>query len=400
MAAPKDPFRTKRQLPRTPLASQNGNPAAGGGGSRHTSRLPGSRPRSGSPAVTKIPRSSHFARSASPARNPSGLSTPSGRSSGGGPGAAAVGAAESAPVSTTPVADTKRIEEEMLAAFAKTPKVARTPPKGSAPSAPLDGASAPAAAASLAEEEPADERSAAQLQPDQDGKGGGEGSDRHQHQAGQRAAPQQPSALPRAAAPPVVSARGLGALHEDRAVGRDAPGAEPTAGQVFGRRAKLSRTPPRSSGEAAAIAGVGGGGGVRPQQGLGLPPAAANVSASSVPAAAGARGAGRSSAQQPVPPSAADSPSRFASPSPSVASSCTFAANVRSLAGSASKAPEVAGGAAQRGRPGVPLTPAAFEGLISVMRTPSTGLKRRNALVDEVRVCSKNENRGGFTVFR
>ncbi|CAN0477471.1 unnamed protein product, partial [Ectocarpus sp. 12 AP-2014] len=53
---------------------------------------------------------------------------------------------------------------------------------------------------------------------------------------------------------------------------------------------------------------------------------------------------------------------------------------VRSLAGSSSKAPDVVGGSGFCGA----LTPAAFKGLTSAMRTPSTGMERRGAPANEV----------------
>eukprot|EP00752_Nemacystus_decipiens_P001246 g1245.t1 len=364
---PKDPFRTRRQLPRTPLSSKGSN----------RSRLPGSRARSASPGVTKIPRSSHIARSESPARASAGLGTPSGRSS-------TAAAGENLSTVTTPVADTRRVEEEMLAAFARTPKVARTPPKGSAPSAPSGAAAAATAtAASLAREEPADERSTVQLTA--------------LHSAGAASAP---TPAPHPAHPPPSAASTLEAREEpsaDTVGAQGAPAAEPPLENVFGRSAKLSRTPPRSGGAAGVIAPAAASSSFeslqQQPQGLRCPQAAVHASAS----------ASVRSVQQPTVQAGGGtigSSHGLASPSASADSSCVTAANVRSLLGSDSKTSRVDGSAARRGRSGGALTPAAFEGLISVMRTPSTGMKRRDTLVNEVPQMKSLDTVKGATTHR
>lgn len=346
---PKDPFRTRRQLPRTPLSSKSGN------------RLPGSRTRSASPGVTKIPRSSHIARSESPARASAGLGNPTGRGYVAGAGQAAVESVnENVSAVTTPA---RRAEEELLAAFARTPKVVRTPPKSSAPSAaPSDGS-----AAFPAREEPLGERLTAQLPS--------------LLSAGAGSAPQPAPALPAGTTCTASTAEAYEVPIVDPVGGQGAPAAEPPAEQVFGRSAKLSRTLPRS-GEAAGVQQRQ----QQQQQGLGFPPAAVRASAS-----AAGRPAKQPTATAPAAGGGATgSPPLFASPSTSSAdSSCANAANVRSLLGSDSKTADVAGSAARtrRGRAGAALTPAAFEGLISVMRTPSTGMKRRGALVNDNEVC-------------
>lgn len=415
-APPKNPFHTRSQLPRTPLSSKKGNHKGS------SIRNAGSRARSASsPAVTKIPRSSHFARSASPAPKPAGLSTPTSRADvvqGAGAGTGAT-IGENLSVVTTPVADTKQIEEEMLAAFARTPKVARTPPKGSAPSAPADAASAVAVSSPPVGEQLVSDFSTGQLSALPPAAAAGEDglpqqSRGAQHQPGHaaslpvvRVVSQLTPVLPEAAATaPVAGVRDT-PPGENSIGSRDAAPApaESAAELVFGRSAILARTPPRSSDEIPGNYGKAGNSaaGERQQQqqqqrgrpqGIGLPPAV-------VQSGEARRVAGRS--VLPTAPAEGDgargSPSRFASPSMSLDSSYSNTANVRNLAGSASsKTADVAGGggrAAPRGRTGAAaencgaLTPAAFKGLISVMRTPSTGIKRPDALVSEVR-CWEN----------
>ncbi|CAN0415372.1 unnamed protein product [Ectocarpus sp. 12 AP-2014] len=382
-AAPsKDPFRTKRQLPRTPLSSKTGN------------RLPGSRARASS-SVTKIPRSSHFARSASPARSPpaAGVSTPTGSGSSGATAAAGQGGGAVGEIVTTPAADTKRIEEEMLAAFARTPKVARTPPKGCAPQGGQEaaGGARPAPRLSAKPPEPA-------------AFGGQPGGVGQQHPNGRRIPPQAAEAEAEAEVGRVP----------DEDPSRKPVAAEPAFESVVGGRAKVARTPPRrvdaalsmekegaaGAGQQAAANPEGGYSGLqggrgsnggqeeeceskagsndskksqRQQQrsGFGVPLAAA---AAHAPLPAASERAGVRDA------ATGGSPSRLASPSVSTDSSFTNAANIRSLAGSSSKAPDVVGGSGFCGA----LTPAAFKGLTSAMRTPSTGMERRGAPANEV----------------
>lgn len=378
-APPKDPFRTKRQLPRTPLSSKSGN------------RLPGSRARA-SPSVTKIPRSSHFARSASPARSPpaAGVSTPTGSCSSGAAAAVGQGGGAVGEIVTTPAADTKRIEEEMLAAFARTPKVARTPPKGSAPQGGQEaaGGARPAPRLSVKPPEPA-------------AFGGQSGGVGQQHPNGSRIPPQAEAEAGRV---------------PDEDPSRRPVAGEPAFESVFGGRAKVARTSPRrvdaalstekegavGAGQQAAAnseggySGLHGGGGSNGgqeekegeskaglndakesqrqhlQSDFGVPSAtaAAHPPLPAAPDRAGVRDA-----------AAGGSPSRLASPSVSTDSSFTNAANVRSLAGSSLKAPDAVGGSGFCGA----LTPAAFKGLTSAMRTPSTGMERRGAPANEVR---------------
>lgn len=383
---PKDPFRTKRQLPRTPLSSKTGN------------RLPGSRARA-SPSVTKIPRSSHFARPASPACSPAAAaSTPTGNGSSGaasaGQGSGAVGE-----VVTTPAADTRRIEEEMLAAFARTPKVARTPPKGSDPQGQKAAGTRPSPRLSAKPPEPT-------------AFGGQPGGIGQQHPDGSRIPPQAVEA---------------GRVPDDDAARRPVA-AEPTFESVFGGRAKVARTPPRrvdaalstekqgvAGGEQQAAINPEGGysglhsggcsnGGQKEKEGesktglidaeesqrqqqqqssFGVPSVAASQAP---PPAAPERAGGRDAA-------AGGSPARLASPSVSTDSSFTNAANVRSLAGSSSKAPDVVGGRAGGGGFCGALTPAAFKGLTSAMRTPSTGMQRRGAPANEVRCWERTNSK-------
>ncbi|CAN0022703.1 unnamed protein product, partial [Ectocarpus sp. 4 AP-2014] len=379
-APPQDPFRTKRQLPRTPLSSKTGN------------RLPGSRARA-SPSVTKVPRSSHFARSASPARSPpaAGVSTPTGSDSSGAAAAAGRGGGAVGEIVTTPAADTKRIEEEMLAAFARTPKVARTPPKGSTPQGGQEAAGG---------ERPAPRLSA--KPPEPAAFGGQPGGFGQQHPNGSRI-------------PPQAEAEAEAGRVPDEDPPRRPAAAEPAFESVFGGRAKVARTPPRrvdaalstekegaaGAGQQAAAnpeggySGLNGGGGSNGRQeeeegeskaglndakesqrqqqrsGFGIPSAAAAAHAPlpAAPERAGVRDA-----------ATGGSLSRLASPSVSTDGSFANAANVRSLAGSSSKAPDVAGGSGFCGA----LTPAAFKGLTSAMRTPSTGMERGGAPANEV----------------
>eukprot|EP00903_Cladosiphon_okamuranus_P016719 g15411.t1 len=285
---------------------------------------------------------------------------------------------------TTPVADTRRVEEELLAAFARTPKVARTPPKGSAPSA------SPGGAASFpARKEPAGEGLTIQLPALPSGGAASAPVAPPADAAGQQ--PRGPAPQPQ---PEQVTALRVAIAVASKVGAREVPNADPVGGegapvteplpkQVFGRSAKLSRTPPRS-GEAAGLEAPvkGRAGESQPMQhGLGLPQVAVRATESA---------AGRS-VQQPTAPAggvAIGSPHRLASPSASVRAgtdgSCAHATNVRSLLGSESSTSDVAGSAVHRGRASGALTPAAFEGMISVMRTPCTGMKRRNALVNEV----------------
>ncbi|CAM9279210.1 unnamed protein product, partial [Hapterophycus canaliculatus] len=385
---PKDPFRTRRQLPRTPLSSKNGNGVG--------SRLPGSRARSASPSVTKIPRSSHFARSASPARTPSGPKTPrrcrsSALAIGQGFGAAGT-AGKSLPTVSTPVADTKRIEEEMLAAFARTPKLARTPPKDSAPSLPPADAVASAAAPAgelrggahpMAQLSTAPPSTAASTQEQQPSQQQAEHS-RSPEAAVETAAlqPQPNGSLDAAAAEP---AREL-AFWKSMKVGGRTPG---TDGSNNGKAVD-------DGGNSAGVAGFerladGEEKGSKPQewhqQSFHLPPTAVHASVSPAPApAAGARG---EPARRGL--VAGDSPSGSSSPSASLDSSCATTTNVRSLSRSACKNVDGVGVGARRAAVGGRgaelrgvLTPAAFKGLTSAMRTPSTGVKSRDTLVNEV----------------
>lgn len=452
-----NPAHTRDQLPRTPLGSAHGN-----ANKRSSSRSSDSRTRSAFPP-TKIPRPSHVARSASPSRRPGGLSTPEARASGSHgvlqDGRSSIEKAASMPeVSgmSTPV-DTKRIEEEMLAAFARTPKVPRSPPVGGArlqafvagESTPVDtktaeeemlaafartpkvvrtppggGArlhiyGADAAEVSAAAKEASSTATENAPRPEQRGAGKeaptGDPEARTVSTTGIKEMPAAGlSNLKTATA--TTSRKPQVELTEQEHLVATAPPrvVEPPVEQLVVRSAKLARTVPKSGGadESAASStaecelrvppvarqqkgldvnydapetstystlgsstlGAGGGPGtstaaVKGRGRMDLPAGRGEPQQKQhllLPSAARAAARERS-----VEPAFAGSPWRYASPSAVSVESGSGFANVRSMAGSVA-----------RGFGGT-LTPAAFKGLASGMRTP--GMKRADSLVDEVR---------------
>lgn len=349
----------------------------------------------------------------------------------------------------------RHLEEEMLAAFARTPKVPRSPPRGVVRVAPSAVVEMPAvslndklsaAAAAATGEDSSQARASGQQQTKRNSSGGAGVYEMSAEE------PRKPTFAPKLK-PQGLPNDGNQDFRPETPPNAARPFscAELSAELVFGRSTKLARTPPKSrGGDACAIAGPGerppdctpgvvvgakrraefgevnqhpssnlesnvvdgtsasmrdAGGiicdnreenrllykpsvaadhGEKQQQQLRPPPVAHT-------AAAPANREGGRSEQQANAFVGASSPWRYASPSASVDSSViATVANVRSVVGSAATG-DVLGGGGGGGGPGRgggfwgALTPAAFKGLASGMRTPSTGMHRLDALVNEVR---------------
>lgn len=481
---PRDPLSTRRQLPRTPLSSKNANSRnkpAGSSRARSATTTP----------ATKIPRSSHILRSTSPSRTPGrktapvertttvgydaaaareksrnggfptpnvgkaleaskGISTPEikqveeemlnalsktpklsrtppkgivvgvGTAVGGGLSSnySAQGAANvlEAPEMSTPEI-IRQAEEQMLASFARTPKVARTPPDGAPrlPANPLStelragksNAKPPSAVLEAIEGVPVEPANPEQQQAEPTSLG----------------LAVVPLGVPVARKAPAVEMRQMpaevfgrsnvtqtsGPQQNDRSnhppnFSRPALPGKPPAKHTFGRSTKLARTPPQSDRRKAgvngeellargqsAVAAAGEQGwvtgaplveynGKGRQQQQSIPPLPSLASS-----AMATQDGERLKQQQGHAFVANGTPGQWTSSPSSMDSSIINVADVRSLVGSAAKGDGgfgKGGGGFSRGA----LTPAAFKGLASAMRTPATAVKMRSTPVDQVRM--------------
>lgn len=269
-------MRTRGQLPRTPLYPKNTNTSSIKESGSNLGRLANSRPRSAAKPPSKFPRASH-ARSTSPSRTP-GPSTPSGRTrsvgrgarattSRGGPGGG-VSAEEAATINdaVTPQA-ARQAEEELLAAFSRTPKVARTPPGGVAARAAGEAVPAgrrgdgrlPVGAAPAARDAPS-EAPRFEKQLKEHGSSMASAPTVPEIQGGSQRIPPQPAfgnSDNRRTALQNVARQPPPPLH-----------VEPRPELMFGKSTKLARTPPRTDAgrEATPGAAVARQGGYPPQQ--------------------------------------------------------------------------------------------------------------------------------------